>query len=72
MNQANETFVTSKMLEEMRKLDIADGYTEVPNFMQVDAERLLKDKDLASMDKASKRKIRMHAKRMRREGVPGY
>lgn len=51
MNIENGTIVSGKLMEQMRKEGVDQGYVPVPKHLLPRAQRLLAGKDIASMDK---------------------
>lgn len=72
MNTLNGTVVSAEQMKILREMGLAGGYEPVPDFLQQKAESLLKGRAIADMDDDMKRRLRNRAKRMRRQGVPGY
>ena len=72
MNTQNGTVVSAEMIRKLREASLDTGYEPVPRSLAAKARRLLRGRDIASMDAAMKRKLRNRSKRMRRAGVPGY
>ena len=72
MNIENETVVRADMMKKLREASLDTGYEPVPRSLAAKARRLLRGRDVASMDAAMKRKLRNRAKRMRHAGILGY
>lgn len=72
MNTENETIVSAEMLKKLRAEGLDAGYIAVPAELQAKASKLLRGRDLASMNADMKRRLRNLRKRKRRAGVPGY
>ncbi len=56
-NLENNTIVSGKMLEELRKQGLADGYTQVPEKLVARANSILNGRDIADIDEPTKREL---------------
>ena len=66
MNSKNNTLVSAKMLEEMRKAGVAKDYTEVPDALAGRAKEILSGRDIADLDEPTKKEMQ-HAGNNQRE-----
>ena len=56
-NLENNTIVSNKMLEELRKQGLAEGYTQVPDAFADRAIKALNGRDIVDIDEPTKKEL---------------